>query len=188
VGLSESIPSASGLSQASPVVARGKYVYPPGLRFNLPFYRFHGFFDPRNPILLFEHLRRYGRAAHYRILFSDVVLLNDPSDIAEVLIEKAGCFGKDRTQKRMKILLGEGLITADGEAHRRGRRIAAPAFHRRRIERYATQIVELAQGMREQWRPGAEVDIAGEMMRLALQITARTLFDTEVTPEIHEIN
>jgi len=169
-------------------VARGKYVYPPGLRFNLPFYRFHGFFDPRNPILLFEHLRRYGRAAHYRILFSDVVLLNDPSDIAEVLIEKAGCFGKDRTQKRMKILLGEGLITADGEAHRRGRRIAAPAFHRRRIERYATQIVELAQGMREQWRPGAKFDIAGEMMRLALQITARTLFDTEVTPEIHEIN
>ena len=169
-------------------MARGKYVYPPGLRFNLPFYRFHGFFDPRNPILLFEHLRRYGRAAHYRILFSDVVLLNDPSDIAEVLIEKAACFGKDRTQKRMKILLGEGLITADGEAHRRGRRIAAPAFHRRRIERYATQIVELAQGMREQWRPGAKFDIAGEMMRLALQITARTLFDTEVTPEIHEIN
>jgi cytochrome P450 len=53
---------------------------------------------------------------------------HDPSDIREVLIDKAASFGKDRTQKRMKILLGEGLITSDGEAHKRGRRIAAPAF------------------------------------------------------------
>jgi cytochrome P450 len=122
------------LQDFPPVVRRGKYVYPPGLRFNLPFYRFHGFFDPQNPILLFEHLQRYGRAAHYRILFNDVVLLNDPSDIGEVLIDKAAFFGKDRTQRRMKILLGEGLITSDGEKHKRARRIAAPAFHRRRIE------------------------------------------------------
>lgn len=170
------------------MVSRGRYVYPPGLRFNLPFYRFHEFFDPENPILLFEHLRRYGRAAHYRILWNDVVLLNDPTDIGEVLIDKAASFGKDRTQKRMKILLGEGLITSDGETHKRGRRIAAPAFHRRRIEGYAGQIVGLAAAMRDQWKPEAEFDISAEMMRLALQVVARTLFDTEVTPEIHDIN
>ncbi len=170
------------------MVRRGAYVWPPGLRFNLPFYRFHRFFDPTNPILLFEHLQRYGRAAHYRILLHDVVLLNDPTDIAAVLIDKAACFGKDRTQKRMKILLGEGMITSDGETHNRGRRIAAPAFHRRRIERYAAQIVEIADTLCAQWQAGAHLNIASEMMRLALQITARTLFDTEVTREIHEIN
>jgi cytochrome P450 len=104
------------------------------------------------------------------------------------LIDKAVCFGKDRTQRRMKILLGEGLITSDGEAHKRGRRIAAPAFHRHRIERYAEQIVRLAAGVRDQWQQGVEFNIAAEMMRLALQVTARTLFDTEVTAEIHEIN
>jgi cytochrome P450 len=169
-------------------VHRGRYTYPPGLRMNLPFYLFHKFFKPGNPILLFEHLRRYGRAAHYRILFRDVVLLNDPADIREVLIDKAASFGKDRTQKRMKILLGEGLITSDGEAHKRGRRIAAPAFHRQRIQRYATQIVELADGVSRAWQPGQTIDIAAEMMHLALKITARTLFDTEVTAEIQVIN
>ncbi len=183
-----SIPASSSERDLPQVVRRGEYVYPPGLRFNLPFYRFHSFFDPANPILLFEHLQRYGRAAHYRILLNDVVLLNDPADIAEVLIDKTAFFGKDRTQKRMKILLGEGMITSDGEAHNRGRRIAAPAFHRRRIERYAAQIVEIADVFRAQWHPGEELNIAAEMMRLTLQITARTLFDTEVTPEIHEIN
>ena len=160
------------------VVRRGEYAYPPGLRFNLPFYRFHKFFDSANPILLFQHLQRYGRAAHYRILMHDVVLFSDPADIAEVLIDKAAFFGKDRTQKRMKILLGEGMITSDGEKHNRGRRIAAPAFHRRRIERYAEQIVEIAAGFRAHWKPGEELNISAEMMRLALQITARTLFDT----------
>lgn len=186
--VTQPIISQSAPQPADPVVRRGTYLYPPGLRFNLPFYRFHGFFDPTNPILLFEYLRRYGRAAHYRILNKDVVLLFDPSDIAEVLIEKAVFFGKDRTQKRMKILLGEGMITSDGEAHNRGRRIAAPAFHRRRIERYSGQIVEIAAAVCGGWKPGEEFDIAAEMMRLALHVTARTLFDTEVTAEIQEIN
>ena len=180
--------TATGDSDSPHLVRRGKYLYPPGLRMNLPFYLFHKFFKPGNPILLFEHLRRYGRAAHYRILFRDVVLLHDPSDIREVLVDKAASFGKDRTQKRMKILLGEGLITSDGEAHKRGRRIAAPAFHRQRIQRYAGQIVEIADTLCAQWQPGEPMDIAAEMMRLALRITARTLFDTEVTPEIQVIN
>jgi cytochrome P450 len=170
------------------LVRRGRYVFPAGLRLNLPFYLFHRFFKPGNPILLFEYLRRFGRAAHYRILWNDVVLLNEPEDIREVLIDKAASFGKDRTQKRMKILLGEGLITSDGERHKRGRRIVAPAFHRQKIQRYAGQIVDLAVGVGATWRQGATMDVAAEMMRLALQITARTLFDTEVTAEIREIN
>lgn len=169
-------------------VHRGSYLYPPGLRFNLPFYLFRGFFRIGNPILLFEYLGKYGRAAHYRVLRHDVVVLREPSDIREVLIDKAASFGKDRTQKRMKILLGEGLITSDGETHKRGRRIAAPAFHRQRIQRYASQIVDRAEILCSGWQPGQALEVGSEMMRLALQITARTLFDTEVTPEIHVIN
>jgi len=174
---------------APPVlIQKGAYRFPPGLRLNLPFYTFSKFFDPRNPILLFEHLTRFGRAAHYRLLLHHVILLNDPSDIREVLVDKAHLFVKERTQKRMKILLGEGLITSDGETHKRQRRIAAPAFHRQRIQAYAETIVSHAAAMREHWRPSKPIDVAAEMMRLALQITARTLFDTEVTTEIHAIN
>ena len=171
------------------IIHKGKYRFPPGLRYNLPFYFFAGFFDRHNPILLFEYLTAtYGRAAHYRLLWNHIILLNDPADIREVLVDKAQFFIKERTQKRMKILLGEGLITAEGETHKRHRRIAAPAFHRQRIQAYASTIVEHAATMRDQWQPGKQIDIAAEMMRLALQITARTLFDTEVTPEIEAIN
>jgi cytochrome P450 len=171
------------------VIRKGRFRFPPGLRYNLPFYFFAGFFDRRNPILLFQYLtEKYGRAAHYRLLWNHIVLLNNPADIREVLVDKAQFFIKERTQRRMKILLGEGLITADGETHKRHRRIAAPAFHRQRIQAYASTIVEHASTMRDQWQPGKQIDVAAEMMRLALQITARTLFDTEVTPEIAAIN
>lgn len=186
--MATSEPSASNARGEQKTVRRGRYLYPPGLRFNLPFYLFRGFFKVGNPILLFEYLGKFGRAAHYRVLLHDVVVLREPSDIQEVLIEKAACFGKDRTQKRMKILLGEGLITADGETHKRGRRIAAPAFHRQRIQRYAVQIVEHAETLSSAWQPGQQLDVSAEMMRLALQITALTLFDTEVTPAIQVIN
>ena len=183
------ISETSNSAEPTPVVIeRGQFRFPPGLRLNLPFYSFSSFFDPRNPILLFEYLSRYGRAAHYRLLLHHVVLLNDPSDIREVLVDKAQFFVKERTQKRMKILLGEGLITSDGEAHKRQRRIAAPAFHRQRIQAYAGTIVSHAAAMRDEWQTGKPIDVAAEMMRLALQITARTLFDTEVTPQIHTIN
>jgi cytochrome P450 len=190
--MSEDISStkrAYGSAADKPVIVpRGRLRLPPGLRWNLPFYLFSRFFKPGNPILLFEHLRQFGRAAHYRLLWNDIVVLHDPEDIREVLVDKAGVFVKERTQRRMKILLGEGLITADGESHRRHRRIAAPAFHRQRIQAYAGTIVELAQKRSARWRDGERLDVAAEMMGLALEITARTLFDTEVTAAIQAVN
>lgn len=172
-----------------PVVARGKYRLPPGLRFNLPFYITRKFFNPGDPLLLFEHLQRtYGSTAHYRIGASDVFVMHEPQFIREILINQADKFIKERTQRRMKILLGNGLITSEGEFHRRQRRIVAPGFHRQRIHAYGAVIVDRAKAMREEWRPGEEIGALAEMMRLALQIVARTLLNTDVTAEVQQIN
>src|ERR1700739_3832199 len=151
------------------VEERGGYRFPPGLKLNLPLYLSRRFFRVGNPILLFEHLTKtYGKMAHYRVGPSDIVLVNEPEFIREILITQAGSFIKERTQKRMRILLGEGLITSDGESHKRQRRIAAPAFHRQRIQAYGSIMVERTVAMRERWREGAEIDVSAEMMRLSL--------------------
>jgi cytochrome P450 len=113
-----------------------------------------------------------------------IVFVNDPEWINEILINQAGSFVKERTLRRMKILLGEGLITSDDPIHMRQRRIAAPAFHRQRIAGYAGQMVANAVTLRDSWSDGEELDISAAMMRLSLQIIARTLFDQEVTPEV----
>ena len=171
------------------VEERDGYRFPPGLKLNLPLYLSRKFFKPGNPILLFEHLvATYGPVSHYKIGPSHVIFVNDPGLISEILINQPHNFIKERTQRRMKILLGEGLITSDGEIHRRQRRIAAPAFHRQRILRYGTMMVDRAAAMREEWQPCRKIDVAAEMMRLTLQVVARTLFNTDVTRDVQQIN
>ena len=168
--------------------AGGQWRIPPGLRRTLPFYFRRKWVSFGEPIPLFEHLHKtFGRIAHYRFFGNTIVFVNDPAWVHQILIEQAGSFIKERTLQRMKILLGEGLITSDDPIHMRQRRIAAPAFHRQRIAGYAEQIVANAAAARDAWSEGQELDVADEMMQLSLHIVARTLFDTEVTPEVQSV-
>lgn len=165
------------------------YTLPPGLKHSLPFYANKPWVKLGEPILLFEYLHRtYGNIAHYRFLGTPIVFINEPEYIHEILINQASSFVKERTVRRMKVLLGEGLITSDDPIHMRQRKIAAPAFHRHRIAAYADQIVTIAASMREHWQPGETIDVAAAMMNLSLEIVARTLFDTEVTADVRSIN
>jgi cytochrome P450 len=165
------------------------YNLPPGLRYPLHFYANKPWVKLGQPILLFEHLHRtYGNIAHYKFLGTPIVFVNTPEYIHEILINQASSFVKERTVVRMKILLGEGLITSDDPIHKRQRKIAAPAFHRHRIAAYADKIVAIAASTRDRWQPGQTIDIAAAMMSLSLEIVARTLFDTEVTADIRSIN
>jgi cytochrome P450 len=166
-----------------------KWNLPPGLKHSLPFYANKPWVKLGEPIRLFEYLHRtYGNIAHYRFMGTPIVFLNDPEYIREILINQAPAFVKERTVRRMKVLLGEGLITSDDPIHIRQRRIVAPAFHRQRIAVYADQIVTSAASHRDRWQPNQTLDISASMMSLSLEIIARTLFNTEVTDDIRHIN
>ncbi len=163
----------------------GEWRLPPGLKRALPYYALRKWVSFGEPIPLFEHLHQvFGRIAHYRFMGSTIVFVNDPAWIEEILVNQSASFVRERTLKRMKILLGEGLITSDDPIHLRQRRIAAPAFHRQRIAGYAGQIVDSAKAAADRWNAGEEIDIADEMMQLSLHIVARTLFDSEVTADV----
>jgi cytochrome P450 len=169
--------------------ANSKWNLPPGLKHSLPFYANKPWVKLGEPIRLFEHLHRtYGAIAHYRFMGTPIVFLNDPEYIREILINQAPAFVKERTVRRMKVLLGEGLITSDDPIHLRQRRIVAPAFHRQRVAAYADQIVASAAAHRDRWQSGETLDISASMMSLSLEIIARTLFNTEVTNDIRRIN
>jgi hypothetical protein len=109
-----------------PAATHGEFHLPPGLRRNLAFYARRRWVNFGQPIPLFEHLHRtFGRIAHYRFLGSIIIFINDPDFVQEILINQAGAFVRERTLKRMKILLGEGLITSDDPIHMRQRSTAS---------------------------------------------------------------
>ncbi len=173
----------------APAAGAEEWNIPPGLPRSLPTYAHKPWVRLGHPILLFEYLHKtFGNIAHYKLFNTYIIFVNDPEYIREILINQASSFVKERTLKRMKILLGEGLITSDDPIHIRQRRIAAPAFHRQRIAAYGDRIAASAAAQRDRWKAGETIDIAAAMMELSLEIVARTLFDTEVTDEIRSIN
>ena len=118
---------------------------PPGLKHPLHFYALKPWVKLGEPIRLFEHLlATYGPVVHYRFMGTPIIFINHPDYIREILINQASAFVKERTVRRMKILLGSGLITSEEPLHMRQRRIVAPAFHRQRIAAYAGEIVAIA--------------------------------------------
>jgi cytochrome P450 len=165
----------------------GEYRFPPGFERNLVWFAWRRF-RPANPILLFQHLvQNYGDIAHYKIGWNHIVFLNHPDYIREVLVVQNDNFIKERTVRRSKMLLGEGMITAEGAQHRSQRQVAQPAFHRQRIPEYATTMVLEAAQMRDSWRDGEERNIAIDMMYLTLNVVAQTLFTADLRDEVREL-
>jgi cytochrome P450 len=131
--------------------------------------------------------RDYGDIAYFKLGPQPVVLLSDPDYIRDVLITHNKNFIKGEGLQRAKRMLGEGLLTSEGEFHLRQRRLAQPAFHRHRIFGYATTMVEYAARMSGEWQDGETRDVAREMMRLTLAIAGKTLFGAGIESEADEI-
>ena len=164
-----------------------EYRFPPGFQRNLLWFAWRRF-RPANPIDLFQHLvQEYGDIAHYKIGWNHIVFLNHPDYIREVLVVQNDNFVKERTVRRSKMLLGEGMITSEGAQHRAQRQVAQPAFHRQRIPEYAEATVREAARARDLWRNGEERNIAIDMMHLTLNVVSETLFATDLRDEVDEL-
>ena len=131
--------------------------------------------------------RRYGDLVGFRFGTQWAVFINNPELIRDVLVTHDHAFGKGRGLQRAKRLLGEGLLTSEGNFHRRQRRLAQPAFHRQRVHSYGSVMTKYADEMRQAWHDGSTLDIDHEMTRLTLAIVAKTLFDANVTGEAEAI-
>ena len=148
---------------------------------SLPAYR-------RDPLGFLSGLARdYGDVSAFRFGPWTVTLLNHPDLIRDVLVTHQRNFAKGAGIELMKPLLGEGLLTSEGEFHLRQRRLAQPAFHRKRIAAYGAAMVEEGARARERWRDGATFDVSREMTRLTLTVVGRTLFGADVEAEVPEI-
>jgi len=142
----------------------------------------------RNPLAMMVAMQaEHGDIAHWRIGPQDIYLFSHPDLIRDVLVTNQKNFHKSRGLERARRLLGNGLLTSEGDFHLRQRRLAQPAFHRQRIASYAGTMVDYAERAEARWSDGDLVDMHTEMMRLTLGIVARTLFDADVDNEAAEI-
>jgi cytochrome P450 len=163
-----------------------KTAHPPGPKRRLFGGNFIAF--RRDSLSFLERLaREYGDIVYFRVGPQEVFFLNHPDYVKDVLVTHHRSFMKGRALQRTKRLLGEGLLTSEGEFHRRQRRLAQPSFHRGRIAAYGDVMTAYGARISEDWRDGETLDISQEMMKLTLAIVGKTLFDADVESEAQEI-
>ncbi len=130
----------------------------------------------------------YGDIVHFKIGPIRIVLLNHPDLIKEVLSKHHRNFIKGRPLEMAKEILGEGLLTSEGEFHDRQSRIIQPAFHRKMLESYSSSITEYATRLMNGWQNGMQADIMKEMMKMSTSIAGKTFFNIDLEREAPQIN
>ena len=115
-----------------------------------------------------------------------VALVCEPAIARDLLTRPAGT-KQGRGVQVLKNILGSGLLTSEGDLHRRQRRLVQPAFHPGRIAGYAPDAVRAARERAATWTDGRRLDLAEEMSTLTLDVVGRTIFGTDVTHDAREV-
>src|SRR5918993_640367 len=106
-----------------------------------------------------------------------------PELVTDLFLRLARSTGKGRSTERSRPLLGDGLLTSEGDLHRRQRRLIQPAFHHAQIRGYARVMAEEAVRLDDEWAAGATRDVAADMAAVTLRIVGRTLFTTDLSAD-----
>ncbi|HSN05243.1 MAG TPA: cytochrome P450 [Nitrospira sp.] len=137
--------------------------------------------------------RRHGDALRFRLGPKTLYLFSHPELAEEILVQQSDRFVKVYDPRRpmgLALVLGNGLVTSSGEVWKRHRRIIQPVFHRSRMAAMADRMAQVGEQRIAGWEDhaGQPVDIAAEMMQLALEVISQTMFTTSVAHHIDQIN
>jgi cytochrome P450 len=148
----------------------------------------------RDPLSLFLDARAtYGDVVRFKFGPFDYYLVVDPDAVRHVLVDEAKTYTKSRNYLGLKIVLGEGLLTSEGDHWRRQRKLTQPAFRRERLTGFADQMSLATRDMLARWdredgaRNGQEICIHAEMMRLTFRMVGLTLFSSDVDGDARDV-
>ncbi len=144
----------------------------------------------RDPIDMFTRgTQEHGDVVLFRLLELRYVLLNDPDAIRRVLLDNAKGYVKSRNYAGLRVLLGEGLLTSEGDQWRRQRKLAQPAFHREKLASFVDAMVSSTSDLLVRWKSlgNTPFDAHAEMNRLTFRIVGKTLLSKDLEGEASAI-
>ena len=127
-------------------------------------------------------IEKYGEVVSLSLPFNRVAIAANPDYARYILLDNSKNYTKSLAYDILKLLLGNGLLTSEGDFWRQQRRLIAPAFHRKKLEQLTAEMIELTEQavQRLKTQAGKEVDMALDMTDLTLQIISKAMFSSAV--------
>jgi cytochrome P450 len=134
--------------------------------------------DPINTLtkIAFE----YGNISHFKLGRLHVYLLNNPDYIEKILIYDHSNFKKGPRLQTAKRVLGEGLVTSEGEYHKRQRKLIQPLFLPKKISSYGAIMTDRALHMIQGWKDGTVLNIHSELLNATLSIISKSVMNYDM--------
>ena len=122
---------------------------------------------------------------------ADMWVIHHPDDVKRVLVSNHRNYTKGSGLDRVKILLGNGIMTSEGDLWRRQRYMMQPSFHRRVITEFAQIVAAVNDGFIAKWEAQAErgelVNVTDDMSELTLEIVLRSIFGNDLARLSQEV-
>lgn len=140
-----------------------------------------------NPLeLMMKSFARHGAVSHFRFLWIPYTLIADADAAHHVLVSNAKAYEKSPNYDGLKILLGQGLLTSEGEFWKRQRKLSQPAFHREKLAGFVDTMAGCAADLVREWRGldlRSPIDVHRQMMRLTFRVVGKTLLSVDLDGE-----
>jgi len=148
-----------------------------------------------NPLQAFYDWHRdYGDLVSFRLATRQFYLFSHPKLIEQALIRQSDIFKKIYNPEKptgIALILGQGLVTSQGDLWQRQRRLMQPVFQRSNVTTLLPLMVTAGNNMLNRWRQlgeGAHLNLSHEMTRLTLEVITQTMFSTSVLDKIEHIS
>lgn len=140
---------------------------------------------------LLRNQQQLGNLYGTKMLNTRLVVAGEPEHAKHVLQQNNKNYHKSLGYEVLRIFLGEGLLTSEGSFWMRQRRLAQPAFHKKRLAKLAHFMQEESVALADEWeqrmQANAQFDLKESMMAVTIKIVARALFSADVTMDIDTI-
>lgn len=143
----------------------------------------------KNPLRFYSQMTLdYGDISYARLGTAHFYMVNESSLIEEFLVGQHKDCVKDAVTRSLFPLVGQGLLTSDGELWKRQRKLASPSFSPKRITAYGDVMVHCAERAFAAFRDGETRDFHTDIMTLTLEIVGRTILGVNTREEGERIS